>query len=176
MILTRSQFCRNRESFHAFNIQHAWLYTNFRWFRKTEAIVEASDQSVLVQLLQTTPVKQEKPPVLNYQPEAVQYHGTKRGSAGQADDFMAKRAKVPPPLVPLPYAQQHQQRTSNSSSLMELLTERPTHQSSVLQNLLVSGHDSQTGHDLHGRRDSIRSPSRLVSIAQSLKVRAKSAA
>lgn len=130
---------------------------------------------MLVQLLQTTPVKQEKPspPLLNYQTEVVPpYHASKRASVGQLDCFLAKRPKTLP--LASPHGQPQPARTGNTSSLMELLTEKSHQSASVLQNLLVSGHDSQTGHDLQGRRDSMRSPPRLVSIAHSLKVHAAS--
>lgn len=125
---------------------------------------------MLVQLLQTTPVKQEKPPVLNYQTEAVSnpYQSLKRSSVGLVEEFSPKRSKVPH-LVPLPYVQQQSSpRSSNNASLMELLTEKSHSRQvtcpSVLENLLVSGHDSQTGHDLHGHRASSKSPSRLDSV------------
>lgn len=118
----------------------------------------ASDQSMLVQLLQTTGAKSEKaaPPMLNYEPEAVRrsYQTVKRARSPPLNDFNPKRAKAP--------------AATNTSSLLELLTEKPANQSSVLQNLLVSGHDSQTGHDLHARRGA-KSPCspRLASLTSS---------
>jgi hypothetical protein len=139
-----------------------------------------TDQSVLVKLLQqnglpnmsgTPPATTDSLPLLSKgtteTPATSLYHAHKRCSLGPADDSNPKRMKTPslkmPNIGPLATRITPLKPSRGAtSSLMELLTERPmgnsqhlsNQTSSVLQNLLVSGHDLQTGHDLQKRHSS----------------------
>lgn len=149
--------------------------------RKTGSTFSETDQCILVKLLQQSSLPKEArgpPKVVECSPPVVQEtnlpetvatscmtsHQThKRCSLGPADDSNPKRLKVPKMKIPAagPLATRVvplKPSRGATSSLMELLTERPTdcgnQSSSVLQNLLVSGHDFRTGHDLQKRRSS----------------------
>jgi hypothetical protein len=101
---------------------------------------------------------------------SIVYQAQKRSSMGPADDSNPKRMKAPTLKMPNsgPLATRVtplKPSRGATSSLMDLLTERPTghsqqplsnQTSSVLQNLLVSGHDLQTGHDLQKRHSSCK--------------------
>ncbi len=142
-----------------------------------------TDQSVLVKLLQQSgglpkmagppPTTFDSLPLLlkdttNMAATSL-YQAQKRCSMGPADDSNPKRMKAPTlkmpnsgPLATRPVPLKPSRGAT--SSLMELLTERPVghsqhlgnQTSSVLQNLLVSGHDLQTGHDLQKRHSSCK--------------------
>lgn len=148
------------------SLQIPFFYCCRYYCRKTESIIAASEQSVLVKLLKNGPAKpvDSPSPVLNCKLPVVSSQAYKRGSIGPIDDSAPKRVRMPmqpQPVQSLSTARLAHQLPSKgaTSSLFELLTEKPklmsndAHQSpSVLQNLLVSGHDFQTGHELHGRR------------------------
>ena len=139
-----------------------------------------TDQSVLVKLLQQNglpsmsgapPATTDSLPLLlkgtTETPATSLYHAHKRCSMGPADDSNPKRMKTPslkmPNIGPLATRITPLKPSRGAtSSLMELLTEKPMSNSQhlsnqtsiVLQNLLVSGHDLQTGHDLQKRHSS----------------------
>lgn len=130
-----------------------------------ETPIGECDQSVLVKLLKNSPAKLTDNPLpkstQQQQPAATSYHAHKRCSITPADDSNPKRMK--PPILHVPSTGPFSARVTPlppsrgaTSSLLELLTEKPgcpalsseRQSSSVLQNLLVSGRDLQTGHDL----------------------------
>lgn len=149
-------------------------------YRKCDFVFGETDQSVLVKLLQQSDLpKMAGPPPTTVDSLPLSMKGTtemaatslyqaqKRCSMGPADDSNPKRMKAPtlkmPNIGPLATRVVPLKPSRGAtSSLMELLTERPignsqqlsNQTSSVLQNLLVSGHDLQTGHDLQKKHSS----------------------
>lgn len=122
---------------------------------------------MLVKLLQNSPMKltedrKSLSTSTQQPPPASSYHAHKRCSITPVDDSNPKRMK--PPILQMPTAGPLSTKVmplppsrGATSSLLELLTEKPSHcavltpekqSSSVLQNLLVSGRDLQTGHNL----------------------------
>ncbi len=152
-------------------------------YRKTDSLFGESDQSVLVKLLQDSPVKQSRPVSETCQ-STVSCQAHKRSNMGLADLSNPKRMKVPVMKIPSggPFAARVapvQPSRGATSSLFELLTEMPhsfspvtltkkQQSSSVLQNLLVSGHDLQTGHELQKRHSSCKAVSSSSSCFVSL--------
>ena len=163
-------------------------------YRKTETLFgnAASDQSVLVKLLQNDTAKPEnacedrtthRRHVENCETKTTlttTYQATnKRDSSSNcpADDSNPKRLKTQRMKIPTagPFAARvapPQPSRGASSSLFELLTEKPLRfplsdkqSSSVLQNLLVSGHDLQTGHELQGRHSPCKSSTSSCSVS-----------
>jgi hypothetical protein len=171
----RFQLCHNR-----------YLFLFLCRYRKCDLDFGETDQSVLVKLLQQSgglpkmagppPTTFDSLPLLlkgttNMAPTSVyREQAQKRCSMGPADDSNPKRMKAPTLKMPNsgPLATRVtplKPSRGATSSLMDLLTERPTghsqqplsnQTSSVLQNLLVSGHDLQTGHDLQKRHSSCK--------------------
>ncbi|XP_057377144.1 hypoxia-inducible factor 1-alpha-like isoform X2 [Daphnia carinata] len=163
--------------------------------QKTGLTFSETDQCVLVKLLQQNDLPKPvggppklaecRPPVVKESspPETVaasflaSQHAHKRSSLGPADDSNPKRLKAPTLKIPSagPLATRVvplKPSRGATSSLMELLIERPTERSkqssSVLQNLLVSGHDLQTGHELQKRHSSCKAVSSSSSCFVSL--------
>uniref|UniRef100_A0A0N8B4K9 Hypoxia-inducible factor 1-alpha n=1 Tax=Daphnia magna TaxID=35525 RepID=A0A0N8B4K9_9CRUS len=149
--------------------------------QKTGSTFTETDQCVLVKLLQQSDLPKlvgGPPKLMECRPPVVKesspletvaasflasQQALKRCSLGPADDSNPKRLKAPTLKIPTagPLATRVvplKPSRGATSSLMELLIERPTERSnqssSVLQNLLVSGHDLRTGHDLQKRRSS----------------------
>ena len=131
--------------------------------------------STLVELLQSTePPKQAKQNELEYQRPMIPYHAFKRGSVDPPDpdesDTPVKRMRNNN-MFALPYTYSPAARSPKPSrgaslGLLELLTEKAVGQvlpNSVLQNLLVSGCDSQTGYQLLPKK--VCSPHRFLPLA-----------
>lgn len=131
--------------------------------RKSEPTSSAIDQSLLVQLLQNDREKlaAEMLPSSCHHQLSGPYHAHKRCSLTPADESNPKRMRSP--TMAMASAGQHRRGSFQPSrgatcSLLELLMEKPpsdpvleSQSASVLQNLLVSGRDLKTGHDLKKR-------------------------
>lgn len=154
-------------------------------YRKTDSLFRESDQqSVLVKLLQDSPVKPSQPMSEMSQSKVSCQAHKRSNNMGLADLSNPKRMKVPVMKIPSggPFAARVapvQPSRGATSSLFELLTEMPRgfspvsltkkqQSSSVLQNLLVSGHDLQTGHELQKRHSSCKAVSSSSSCFVSL--------
>ena len=160
-IWTVCQSCRHRNYLVDASNWIFFLFNNliFCFYRKNETPLSAIDQSLLVQLLQTNP---EQP----IQSGSSSYHAHKRCSLTPADESSPKRMKSPTLTTAgsLPAARGSSYHPSRGATcgLLELLMEKPVvenQSASVLQNLLVSGRDMKTGHNLKKRNSASSSSS-----------------
>jgi len=118
---------------------------------------QSASSSTLVELLQAT---QSSKQAINYAPDyqhpLIPYHAFKRGSIDppDPDDVENPKRMRNSPSVFAP-ARCPKPSRGASLGLVELLTEKidgPTIPNSVLQNLLVSGYDSQMGYQLQPKK------------------------